>query len=96
VLTNLGVPPGRCIDGDLIRDLFGLELASKKDPGQRTACRCLPSVDIGMYGACQHRCRYCYAGSDDRLARGMVHDEDAPVLLRKPGDKKYRLSEGRL
>jgi len=84
-LSSLGVPPGRCIDGDLIRDLFGLEIPAKKDPGQRSACRCLPSVDIGMYGACRHGCRYCYAGGGDALARGMVHEESAPELLQKKG-----------
>ena len=32
-----------------------------KDKGQRTACGCMVSKDIGMYDTCPHHCVYCYA-----------------------------------
>jgi hypothetical protein len=32
-----------------------------RDRGQRKACGCIVSKDIGMYDTCDHHCSYCYA-----------------------------------
>ena len=40
---------------------------SKKDKGQRKACGCVVSKDIGMYNTCPHLCKYCYANSSERV-----------------------------
>lgn len=47
-------------------DLFGEMPAGSvhlKDRGQRKACGCMTSKDIGMYNTCPHLCVYCYANS---------------------------------
>ena len=38
-----------------------------KDPGQRGACGCIASKDIGQYSTCMHLCRYCYANASTRV-----------------------------
>lgn len=60
------VRQARCIDGHLFQDLYGLPLGElSKDSGQRVACGCVKSTDIGSYAMhCPHRCLYCYANPD--------------------------------
>jgi hypothetical protein len=59
-LSPLGIRAGACIDGELIRRLWGIETGGK-DKNQRPRCRCVSSVDIGDYGPCPAACVYCYA-----------------------------------
>ncbi|MDR0602363.1 MAG: DUF1848 domain-containing protein [Treponema sp.] len=58
--ASLGIGAGACIDGDLMRELWGME-APPRDKHQRPLCLCAEAVDIGRYGSCPGGCVYCYA-----------------------------------
>jgi hypothetical protein len=60
-LSAYGIGRAACVDAALIGKLFGLSLPASKDKGQRPACLCAQSVDIGDYGSCPAGCVYCYA-----------------------------------
>jgi hypothetical protein len=81
-LRPCGIRPGKCIDDELIAQVFGLEVTHAKDPGQRKACGCVQSKDIGMYDSCLLGCRYCYATSSFERARQnyLRHDPESPTL----------------
>lgn len=81
-LRRYGVRPGKCIDDEFIYRAFGLRLDDKKDPGQRKACGCVVSKDIGAYNTCLFGCQYCYATNSFESSgqRYKEHDPTAPYL----------------
>ncbi len=85
-LSAYGIGHAACIDREKIEQLIGCSLAVKKDPGQRSACGCAASVDIGAYNTCVNGCAYCYASKSKRAAlrNFQSHDPESPLLAGKP------------
>lgn len=81
--SRLGIKPGKCIDDEDIRSVFNIDVTHKKDKGQRAACGCVESRDIGVYDTCILGCKYCYATSsfDKALSNYKEHDKEAPSLI---------------
>lgn len=65
-------PPPAPVQGSLL-PLTGTnapqDATAPRDSSQRTACRCLPSRDIGAYSTCLHGCLYCYANQSETIVR---------------------------
>ncbi|MEL3919744.1 DUF1848 domain-containing protein [Aeromonas enteropelogenes] len=82
-LAHLGIPHGKCIDDQLIQALFGRRVDGRKDPGQREACGCVKSIDIGAYNTCLHGCTYCYATYSQSavIKNRQRHDPQSPFLI---------------
>jgi hypothetical protein len=82
-LRPYGVRPGKCVDDEYIKRVFGLDVTHEKDPSQRQACGCVVSRDIGMYDSCLFGCVYCYATSNLARARAnhAQHHPDSPSLI---------------
>jgi len=79
-LREFGIRPGKCIDDEFIQRVFGIRVPARKDTGQRPACGCVLSRDIGVYGTCRHGCIYCYAAGLPGL-KVEPHDPASPSLV---------------
>jgi len=96
--SGLGIPPGRCIDGEILERVWGIRRPWFKDPHQRRTCGCAASKDIGMTDSCLHDCPYCYATRDGSLARERhrAHDPSSAALLGDPPPPGSAGPQGRL
>lgn len=73
---------GACLDRVHLETLSGFKVTAKKDAGQRKACACLPSVDIGAYNTCPLGCAYCYAQKSSKALKEHLanHQPNDPFL----------------
>ncbi len=78
-LQLCGIKHNCCIDEDLIERIIGCKIHGRKDKGQREACGCLESVEIGTYHTCRNGCVYCYANQGWDGAKDGYHP-DSPLL----------------
>ncbi len=80
---SVGIEPGSCIDGNLIKDLFNIKKSLKKDTCQRKECRCVKAVDVGIYNTCNFKCAYCYANSNEQIIERNLqrYNQTGPLLI---------------
>ncbi len=86
LLEELGpdtrIQANACIDGHLLKDLFGGAPDTAKDKGQRSksGCCCTKSIDIGSYRdhPCFHNCLFCYASPamDRNIKKRILSNEN--------------------
>ncbi|MDD5285106.1 MAG: DUF1848 domain-containing protein [Desulfuromonadaceae bacterium] len=97
-LSAIGIEHGACIDGNLIREIFGVDASTAKDKNQRDCCGCAESADMGIYNSCHFRCAYCYANFNEGMIENNCrnHFPDSPSLLnRYDGEIEIRRSNQR-
>lgn len=88
-LSSFGIKQGKCIDDNIIEDILGYKIPSKKDKNQRKECGCIESIDIGEYNTCPHNCLYCYANFNRKevIRKKGIHNPESPLLVGDITDK---------
>lgn len=85
--SRWGIRHGSCIDREKVEERAGYRVDVKRHRGQRGACGCVESFDVGVYNTCVHGCAYCYATKNAAKAQAQyaAHDPTSPLLTGWPG-----------
>ncbi|MDD3169099.1 MAG: DUF1848 domain-containing protein [Eubacteriales bacterium] len=85
-LSCVGIEHASCIDPHKVEKLTRSRINAKKDKGQRPACGCIESVDVGAYDTCRNGCTYCYAVTGEKILSRRIreHDPLSPLLTGFP------------
>ncbi len=94
-LLNEKVKKARCIDAELLRELYRIDISSYSVSPSRKKCGCYKSIDLGLYDTCLHQCLYCYANNrKERIKKNYEHHDPFYPALHKGIDiTKYSQHE---
>lgn len=94
-LEACGIAHNQCVDKELIERLTGYRIKAGKDKGQREACGCIESMEVGAYNTCRNGCRYCYANFSPAAVQANcgLYDPRSPLLCSEPVGPRDKVTE---
>lgn len=76
MLLNNTIHPARCVDSELLAELFPDRTLRVQQRPTRSGCGCAASRDVGVYNTCGYGCVYCYANLNHDAARSNMRSHD--------------------